>query len=142
MASYTEHYGLHQWEPGDNFLRTDFNTDFEKIDAALNHIFQTADGRADVVNGTYTGDGAAERAISLGFQPKALYLCTWGGVAGHISGSYRVYGGLAFPGHPIVDQGHNDAVAVEITGTGFQLHQDAYRCVNDTDVPYYYVALR
>ena len=35
MANYTEHYGLHQWVPEDDFLRTDFNTDFALIDAAL-----------------------------------------------------------------------------------------------------------
>lgn len=31
----TEHYGLHQWVPEDDFLRTDFNENFEKLDSAL-----------------------------------------------------------------------------------------------------------
>ena len=31
----TEHLGLHQWETTDSFLRTDFNEDFAKIDAAV-----------------------------------------------------------------------------------------------------------
>ncbi len=35
MAGFTPNYQLHQWEPTDNFLRTDFNQDFEKIDTAL-----------------------------------------------------------------------------------------------------------
>ena len=36
MASnYTENYGLCQWEPGDNFVRTEFNQDNARIDAAL-----------------------------------------------------------------------------------------------------------
>ena len=35
MAGSTPNYGLHQWEPTDKFLRTDFNQDFEKIDTAL-----------------------------------------------------------------------------------------------------------
>lgn len=35
MASYTQHYQLHQWEPTDDFLRTDFNQDHQKIDAAI-----------------------------------------------------------------------------------------------------------
>ena len=35
MANYTPNYGLHQWVPEDNFLRTDFNQDFAKIDQAL-----------------------------------------------------------------------------------------------------------
>ena len=38
MADYTEHYQLHQWEPEDSFLRTDFNEDHEKIDTALNGL--------------------------------------------------------------------------------------------------------
>lgn len=36
----TEHLGLHQWEAGDNFLRTDFNEDFAKIDAAAGGLTQ------------------------------------------------------------------------------------------------------
>lgn len=35
MATYTANYGLHQWVPEDNFLRSDFNTDFQKIDSAI-----------------------------------------------------------------------------------------------------------
>lgn len=35
MASYTQNYQLHQWEPSDDFLRADFNEDFKKIDTAL-----------------------------------------------------------------------------------------------------------
>ena len=31
----TEHYGLNQWDPADRILRTDFNADNAKIDAAL-----------------------------------------------------------------------------------------------------------
>ncbi|WP_186566636.1 hypothetical protein [Lawsonibacter celer] len=40
MANYTDNYQLHQWEPGDDFLRTDFNEDFQKIDAALGALRQ------------------------------------------------------------------------------------------------------
>lgn len=62
MANYTEHYGLHQWEGTDNFLREDFNEDFEKIDTALaevNSSLQTAladaksDLQADILNNSY-----------------------------------------------------------------------------------------
>ena len=36
MASgYTANYGLCQWQPGDKFLREEFNQDNEKLDAAL-----------------------------------------------------------------------------------------------------------
>ena len=35
MSRFTPNYQLHQWDPEDNFLRTDFNTDLSKIDTAL-----------------------------------------------------------------------------------------------------------
>ena len=38
MATYTENFGLHQWVPEDDFLRTDFNEDFAKIDAAIKGV--------------------------------------------------------------------------------------------------------
>ena len=39
MASnYTTNYGLCQWEPGDNFVRTEFNQDNARIDAALGRV--------------------------------------------------------------------------------------------------------
>ena len=43
MAGYTPNYGLHQWVPEDDFLRTDFNQDFAKIDAALKQIADAAE---------------------------------------------------------------------------------------------------
>lgn len=136
MASYTEHYGLHQWEPEDPFLRTDFNTDFLKIDTALGE-------KDESVLGVYIGDGTESREITLGFQPRALYLCSQGGLFGAEEGMYKVYGGMAMPGHPVVDQGHNNEVAVEITATGFQVHQEAtYRKVNTSGWTYHYHALR
>ena len=73
MATYTEHYGLHQWEPEDDFLRTDFNTDFGKIDAAIKGVETDANGKlaqkAEVVVGGYTGNGTTQ-TITLGFKPK------------------------------------------------------------------------
>lgn len=64
MASYTEHYQLHQWVPEDDFLRTDFNEDFAKIDAALG-------GKPEIVTGSYIGSGGS-KMITLGFEPKAV----------------------------------------------------------------------
>ena len=89
MATYTSNYQLHQWVPEDDFLRTDFNTDFQKIDAALarkaekstvTSLQSQVAGKADastvprVVTGTYTGNGAASKSISLGFQPKVVII--------------------------------------------------------------------
>ena len=134
MANYTQHYQLHQWEATDNFLRTDFNTDFGKIDGALG-------SKAELVTGAYIGDGTASRTINLGFQPKAVYLCTRNGLAGMASGTYYIYGGLALTGKPLVmENGHE--VAMELTNTGFQLTYAPYRQVNVDGWSYYYVAMR
>ena len=142
MASYTTNYGLHQWESTDDFLRTDFNTDFQKIDAALAGIQADTDGKVEMVTGTYQGDGSDERTITLGFQPKALYLCNQNGMAGYIEGYYYTYGGLVLPNHPIIDYRHDNAVAVEIISTGFRLYRSDYRLANEPNWTYFYLALR
>ena len=60
----TPNLGLHQWQPGDSFLRTDFNSDFSRIDGAVPRM----------VSGTYAGDGGTSHKITLGFKPKFLLL--------------------------------------------------------------------
>ena len=43
MASnYTENYGLCQWEAMDSFVRTEFNQDNARIDAALKSVADAA----------------------------------------------------------------------------------------------------
>ncbi len=42
MSTKTSNYQLHQWEPSDQFLREDFNTDFAKIDAGIKHAYDHA----------------------------------------------------------------------------------------------------
>lgn len=66
MASYTQNYQLHQWEPEDNFLRTDFNQDFSRIDTALKGL---ADKVVQTVSGSYVGTGeyGAEHPSQLEF---------------------------------------------------------------------------
>lgn len=71
MASnYTENYGLCQWEATDQVLRTDFNEDNTKIDAALKGLSEqntaleasvaaavVAAGNCEMELITYTGTG-------------------------------------------------------------------------------------
>ena len=92
MATYTANYQLHQWAPEDNFLRTDFNTDFQKIDAALaglkaladgkagtaalEAVRQLAQGRARAVVGGYTGDNTTTREFNVGGTPLGVFLLT------------------------------------------------------------------
>ena len=66
MAQYTPHYGLHQWEPEDSFLREDFNQDLARIDAALDQM-------SGFVCGSFTGNGGTQE-ISLGFRPRLLIM--------------------------------------------------------------------
>ena len=82
MASYTQHYQLHQWEPTDDFLRTDFNTDLEKIDDALGE-------KSGIVTGSYTGNDAESQSISLGFHPQAVLVLENTGLAGTGGGTYE-----------------------------------------------------
>ena len=137
MANYTEHYHLHQWEPEDSFLRTDFNEDLATLDAALKQL--DTDLGALVVFGSYTGDGSEERDIDLGFAPAALYSCTSSGVPGTLTAHYQTYGGLTFPGRPVT----NSSAVITLTDSGFHIstpHTDAR--ANRSGLTYYYAALR
>ena len=69
MADYTEHYQLHQWQPQDPFLRTDFNEDLQKIDAALGALSVER-----IAHGSYVGDGTNDRVIQLPWKPQILIL--------------------------------------------------------------------
>ena len=106
MATYTEHYGLHQWEASDDFLRTDFNTDFQKIDAALGE-------KPDIVFGSYAGDGNYPRAFNLGFQPRAVLLFS---NAGHTNAGSSIFGGLFAPGKPL---GYPTSPVAQVSETGW-----------------------
>ena len=124
MASHqTEHFGLHVWEPGDHFLREEFNENFQALDAI-----------PEAVTGTYTGDGAGRQFISLGFTPKAVLA----GARGSL-GSGR--GGLALPGHPCYEVSHGDKV-METAEGGFYAVKDSWGSMNDSGSTYLYLALR
>ena len=144
MATYTANYGLHQWVPGDNFLRTDFNTDFQKIDAGIKAALSTAQGKPDIVTGSYTGDDAASRTISLGFQPKAVLLENQD--ARRRCGDNQIFGGLALPGKPLSAwrSGQTYTPALTITATGFIVAQNSTQeaTTNMSGMPYYYLAVK
>ena len=137
MATYTPNYGLHQWEAGDNFLRTDFNADFSKIDTALG-------SKAGLVTGSYTGDGEASQTISLGFTPRAVLLLL---ATGHISYNGSRYGGLAFPDAPVTndwEDASSGTTVLAIVEGGFQVYYDYEEDVftNFGDYLFRYLALR
>ena len=168
MASnYTTNYNLCQWQPTDQIQRTDFNADNAKIDAALaalnsgkadqkalNDLSSTVSSLSANVTanltkltfGTYTGNGAQTRTISLGFTPKAvLVLSAFGGVYSQEHAGDH-WGGLALTNNPVqVCNGGNETV-VKIVTNGFQV--SCYNADNGFDrlasnnssVAYHYIA--
>ena len=117
MASYTANYQLHQWEPADFFLRTDFNADFAKLDAALAGKADLADlaEKLGAVTGSYTGDGTANRTVTLGAAPAAVFLRE-----DEDSGAI-----LAVQNGAVLDE-EGEVTMLAVTGQGFQITYDAY----------------
>ena len=82
-TNHTTNYNLNQWEATDQVLRTEFNADNAKIDAALkSHDDELAGleaaigakGNCKIVFGTYTGTGTAgqDTPNTLTFSHKPL----------------------------------------------------------------------
>ena len=139
MATYTSHYQLHQWEASDDFLRTDFNTDFQKIDAAIKGVETAAntalalkadkteltqacgaldEAKCETLTGSYTGNGANTRTIDLGCAPRAVFV-----------GEF-----LAVPGM-------TSNYLLSLTASGFQVRDSLGTSTNSSGETYYYLAL-
>ena len=131
----TTNYQLNQWEKSDRIMMEDFNADNQKIDAALA-------AKCEAVCGTYTGDGAAERIIHLGFQPKAVLVMKSGIDLGSSGGgsTAQKYGGLALRDRKA---GDSTGYPVEITASGFRVFEDStnkYVRTNMHNAEYVYLA--
>ena len=130
MATYTSNYQLHQWVPEDDFLRTDFNTDFQKIDAGIKAARDLAASKDAWVEGSYAGDGTETRVINLGFQPRAVVIDNDRG-----DRSSGTTGGVFLRNKPLSN-------AAEITATGFTIHYRSNTSINDNGWLHCYVALK
>ena len=148
-TNHTANYELSQWLSTDQVLRTDFNADNVKLDAALkdlgDQVVQKASQSAvdtlttavsqkaeqsaltaavstipKIAVGTYTGNDNGSRSFSVGFTPKAVYVCVACGLAYTTNAEGYVYGGLAVTGGPVQHKGY---AAVEITTGGFTVYQ-------------------
>ena len=91
-TNHTTNYNLNQWEATDKVLRTEFNEDNSKIDAALKanadaiaantaavaeHAATLLEkGNCQIYTTTYAGDGNASRTFTFPGAP--LLLCTTG----------------------------------------------------------------
>ena len=137
---YTTNYQLPQWEAADRILMRDFNDMTAKIEAGLTGVNSAI---PKIVAGSYTGNGESDRTISLGGQPKAVYVCN---SQGQTISSTNYYGGLAVPGHPVKTL-NAQLTVLEICSTGFIVHRlysDPYMTYansNQSDMVYHSVAV-
>ena len=79
MATYTANYGLHQWVAEDNFQRTDFNEDLQKIDAAIQAVKEggeayIAEVEAQVTQAAEAADSKAQKAQDT-LEPLLYNVC-------------------------------------------------------------------
>ena len=135
---HTSNYNLSQWAGEDRILREDFNADNAKIEAALDAVQALSNSAAKVVFGTYKGNEAASRTITLDFTPKIVILTT---SYGHFyDGSSGTYGGIAGTNAPCKASSGN---AIQVTTNGFLVHAnyDTKAFTNLGSYTYYYVAI-
>ena len=157
--SKTTNYQLALWDYADEDFspgraREDLAANFTKLDTALkaeetarksavtteaNARTTGLAGKVGIVVGGYAGDDTTERVISLGFTPKAVYLCREDGAAGYSSGSAMCFGGLALPDLPVYSNGE---LVTCVTG-GFRIRNQAYNVsTNSAYHKYHYLAFR
>lgn len=155
--SKTTNYQLALWDYADEDFspgraREDLAANFTKLDTALKaeesarKSAVTAEanarttglaGKVGIAVGSYTGNDESERTISLGFTPKAVYLCREDGATGY---SDKSLGGLALPNLPVkVSSG----AIVEIVANGIKVYDRDY-CIsaNSNYFKYRYIAYR
>ena len=158
-TNYTEQFQLNLWESGDAFRREEFNQDNQKLENALkSHAaalevhngqitaleqVQTAQSqtlnalssqKASVYVGTYEGNNASERTITLGYTPKAVVLWTSTGKQSD------AYGGMAYTNMPCTVDG--SFASITIVDNGFQVrYNSCYHCyTNLQGTRYVYLA--
>lgn len=154
-TNHTQNYKLCQWEASDKVLRTDFNDDNVKLDAALaaqqtainqvNTLASNAYGpsKQAVVTGSYYGNGAESRTISLGFTPRAVLVFPCSGQISHSSSGTTIRGGLAISG---VNVGSLGYTGLSTVANGFSVRQNGagswFYALNNSGENYVYLAFR
>ena len=133
-TNHTPNFNLCQWEATDKVLRTDFNEDNQKIDAALAGM-----GNCQIVSGHYIGTGSfgQNSPCSLTFDGVPAVLL----MGGDNWTFFAVHGA----GQTSAHYGENQGAWVYLTWNGNQVSwyngDSADRQLNQKDADYYYVAL-
>jgi len=145
----TTNYKLGLWDVQDEVGREGFNGNFTALDAALKGEAEARvaglSEKAQVVVGTYTGDGAASQVIQLGFTPKAVLVMP---ADGQISTGSSMQGGIALPDSPAYyTSGNGNGPIAALTEGGFQVYEQRisssyYIEANNEGKPYHYWAVR
>ena len=131
-TNHTPNFNLCQWEANDKVLRSDFNADNQKIDAAL----KACGFAVGSYNGTNTSSGGGQD-IDVGFQPSLVII----GCPGKGGGDY---GTIITREKPAM---YNDVPVAKITPAGFHVQCASFdnRVVTpytDFGGPYVYIAFR
>ena len=114
------------------------NSQISDMDSRMAALEESLGKKSALVTGTYRGNGASSRAISLGFQPQAVLVESESGLRS--SSSSGPFGGLAMPAR---SSSYAGTTVISVNGTGFQVHESDGRAeVNTNSVTYYYLALR
>lgn len=176
-SDYTENYQLNQWEKADKVLMEDFNADNRKIEDALagleadkakqsaltalsNTVTQLSSkltaaqgSMLKIAAGVYDGNSTANRFISVGFTPKAVFVCDSYGATNYAQSNGRIAyrGGFAVPGGPVVTASYNGSYlkVVEVTTNGFYVTHGAIAtnsspieaAANSLTLSYRYIAI-
>ena len=122
----TTNYQLNQWAKSDRVLMEDFNSDNAKIDAALA-------GKAELVTGSYTGDGTNDRTVDLG-RPVAFLMVQR---TGRRSSNFTEVGWMA--GEGCIPGGTGGSSGLTHTGSGFLINDS--NAFNENGVVYRYFAI-
>ncbi len=103
--------------------------------AAREKLAETVAQKCEMYFGTYTGDGAVNRTIELGFSPKAVLLLR----SGYLTYYNYVCGGLAVEGTPVSNSG---TVFVSVVKNGFEISNCDQSAINVKREFYSYIAFR
>lgn len=127
----TQNYHLNQWEPEDKVLRTDFNTDNEKIDdalagkadvSALAALSQRVDGKADAAAQTELSKTVSSHTAALNKKGNCvIHIQTYKGTGASGPDNPTV---IKFPGKPLYVVVYNHRGKIE-AGWGMTLPMHA-----------------